>query len=165
MYYTISYFCRKRSPIIIPKKSLANLDTLISSVENSIGNSPSSNGGRKNEEIMIQQKEEWSHHGWYLWKRVERERRRLEEENRKLARTIQELQHKLDEITEGTKPVLTDFTVLANELQRMLRLEVFSTVTSDNDKSNVLTEEKSVSDNEVCTEERTNDIFGKKIST
>ena len=114
---------------------------------------------------MIQQKEEWSHHGWYLWKRVERERRRLEEENRKLARTVQELQHRLDETREGTKPVLTDFTALANELQRMLRLEEFSTVTSDNDKSNVLTEEKSVSDNEVCTEERTNNIFGKKIST
>ena len=34
--------------------------------------------------MMIHQKEEWSHHGWYLWKRVEKERRRLEEENRKL---------------------------------------------------------------------------------
>ena len=86
---------------------------------------------------MIHQKEEWSHHGWYLWKRVEKERRRLEEENRKLARIVQELQHKLDENTEGTKPVLTDFTTLANELQKMLRLEVFSTVTSDSDKSNV----------------------------
>ena len=41
----------------------------------------------------------------------------------------------------------------------MLRLEVFSTVTSDNDKSNVSTEEKLVSDNEVCTEERNEDIF------
>ena len=69
---------------------------------------------------------------------------------------VQELQHKVDETREG---VLTDFTALANELQRMLRLEVFSTVTSDNDKSNVLTEEKSVSDNEVCTEERKKDIF------
>ena len=156
----VSYFCRKRSPIIIPKKSLANLNALISSIENSIGNAPSSNGGRKNEEIMMQQKEEWSHHGWYLWKRVEKERRRLEEENRKLARTVQELQHKLDETREGTKPVLTDFTALANELQRMLRLEVFSTVTSDSDKSNVLTEEISISDNEVCTEEGDKDIFG-----
>ena len=116
---------------------------------------------------MIHQKEEWSHHGWYLWKRVEKERRRLEEENRKLARSVQELQHKLDETTEGRKPVLTDFTTLANELQKMLRLEVFSTVTSDSDKSNVLTEEKSVSDNDVCTEERNKDIFGfneKKLS-
>ena len=64
--------------------------------------------------------------------------------------------------------MLTDFTALANELQRMLRLEVFSTVTSDNDQSNVLTEEKSVSDNEVCTEERNKDLFSlneKKLST
>ena len=116
---------------------------------------------------MIHQKEEWTHHGWYLWKRVEKERRRLEEENRKLARTVQELQHRLDEISEGTKLVFTDFTALANELQKMLRLEGFSTVTSDNDKSNVLTEEKSVSDNNVCTEERNKDIFGlneKKLS-
>ena len=45
--------------------------------------------------------------------RVEKERRRLEEENRKLARTVQELQHKLDETREGTKPVLTDFTALS----------------------------------------------------
>ena len=52
----------------------------------------------------------------------------MEEENRKLARTVQELQHRLDETREGTKPVLTDFTALANELHRMLRLEVFSTV-------------------------------------
>ena len=74
-------------------------------------------------------------------KRVEKERRQLEEENRKLARTVQELQYRLDETTEGQKPVLTDFTTLANELQKMLRLEVFLTVTSDRDKSNVLTEE------------------------
>ena len=82
-------------------------------------------------------------------------------------RIVQELQHKLDETTEGTKPVLTDFTTLANELQKMLRLEAFSTVTSDSDKSNVLTEEKSVSDNDMCTEERNKDIFGfneKKLS-
>ena len=109
--------------------------------------------------MMIHQKEEWSHHGWYLWKRVEKERRRLEEENRKLARNVQELQHRLDETTEGQKPVLTDFTTLANELQKMLRLEVFSTVTSDRDKSIVLVEEASVSDNEVCTEDKNKDMF------
>ena len=115
---------------------------------------------------MIHQKEEWSHHGWYLWKRVEKERRRLEEENRKLARTVQELQHRLDETTEERKPVLTDFTTLANELQRMLRFEVFSTVTSDSDKSNVLTEGQSVSD-DVCSEDRNKDMFSlneKKLS-
>ena len=46
----------------------------------------------------------------------------------------------------------------------MLGLEVFSTVTSDRDKSNVLTE--AVSDNNVCTEDRNKDIFGfnKKLS-
>ena len=44
--------------------------------------------------------------------------------------------------------MLTNFTTLANELQKMLRLEVFSTVTSDRDKSIVLTEEKPVSDND-----------------
>ena len=111
---------------------------------------------------MIHQKEEWSHHGWYLWKRVEKEKRRLEEENRKLARTVQELQHRLDETTEGTKPVLTDFTALANELQKMLRLEGFSTVASDSDhdKSNVLNEEKLVGDNDICIEERNKDLFG-----
>ena len=79
--------------------------------------------------------------------------------------TIQELQHRLDESTEGQKPLLTDFTTLANELQKMLGLEVFSTVTSDRDKSNVLTEP--VSDNNVCTEDRNKDIFGfnkKKLS-
>ena len=62
---------------------------------------------------------------------MEKERHRLEEENRKLARTVQELQHRLDESTEGQKPVLTDFTTLTNELQKMLGFEVFSTVTSD----------------------------------
>ena len=95
---------------------------------------------------MIHQKEEWSHHGWYFGERVEKERQQLEEENRKLARTVQGLQHRLDETTEGRKPVLIDFTTLANELQRMLRFEVFSTVTSDSDKSNVLTDGQSVSD-------------------
>ena len=42
----------------------------------------------------------------------------------------------------------------------MLRVEVFSTVTSDNDKSNILTEEKSarLSDNEVCNKEKNKDI-------
>ena len=89
--------------------------------------------------------------------RVEKERRRLEEEYRKLARTVQELQHRLDETTEGRKPVLTDFNTLANELQRMLRFQVFSTVTSDSDKSNVLTEGQSVSD-DVCSEDRNKDI-------
>ena len=85
----------------------------------------------------------------------------MEEENRKLARTVQELQHSLDETTctEGTKLMLNDFTALANELQKILRLEVFSTVASDSDKLNVLTEEKPVSDNDVCTEERNKDIF------
>ena len=75
----------------------------------------------------------------------------LEEENRKLARTVQELQQRLDETTctEGTKLVLNDFTALANELQKMLRLEVFSTVASDSDKSNILNEEKSVSDTDI----------------
>ena len=34
------------------------------------------------------------------------------------------------------RPILTNFTTLANELQKMLRLEVFSIVTSDRDKSN-----------------------------
>ena len=131
----------------------------MSSVGNSIGNVPSNTQKRKNEEMMIHQKEKWSHHGWYLWKRVEKERRRLEEENRKLARTVQELQHRLDETTEGQKPVLTDFTTLANELQKMLRLEVFSTVKSGGDKSNVLAEETSVSDNEVCTDDRNKDMF------
>ena len=93
-----------------------------------------------------------------MWKRVEKERRRLEEENRKLARTVQELQHRLDETTEGRKPVLTDFTTLTNELQRMLRFEVFSTVTSDSDKSNVLPERQSISD-DVCSKDRDKDIF------
>ena len=53
--------------------------------------------------------------------------------------------------------MLADFTTLANELQKMLGLEVFSTVTSDRDKSNVLTE--AVSDNNVCTEDRNKNIF------
>ena len=47
----------------------------------------------------------------------------------------------------------------------MLGLEVFSTVTSDTDKSNVLTE--SVSDNDMCTEDRNKNILGfnkKKLS-
>ena len=145
--------------MVIPKKSLANLETLTTSIENRIGNAFSSNERWKNEAIRIHQKEEWSHHGWYLWKRVEKERRRLEEENRKLSRSVQELQHRLDETKEGTKPVLTDFTMLANELQKMLRLEVFSTVTSDNDKSNVLTGEQPVSNNGVCTKERNKDAF------
>ena len=79
---------------------------------------------------------------------MEKERQWLEEENRKLARTVQELQHRLEEGTEEQKPLLTDFTTLANELQKMLGLEVFSTVTSDRDKSNVLTE--AVSDNNVA---------------
>ena len=60
--------------------------------------------------------------------------------------------------------MLTDFTTLANELQKMLRLEVFSTVTSDND---VLIEEQPVSDNGVCTEERNKDVSSfneKKLS-
>ena len=106
------------------------------------------------------------HHGWYLWKRVEQERRRLEDENRKLSRSVQDLQHRLDETKEGTKPVLTDFTSLANELQKMLRLKVFSTVTSDNDKSNVLTEKRPVSDNAVCIKERNKDLlsFNEKLS-
>ena len=132
---------------------------MTSSIESRIGNAPSINERIKNEAIRIHQKEEWSHHGWYLWKRVEKERRRLEGENRKLSRSVQELQHRLDETKEGTKPVLTDFTTLANELQKMLRLEVFSTVASDNDKSNVLTEEQPVSDNGVCAEERNKDVF------
>ena len=131
----------------------------MSSVGNSIRNAPSNMQKRKNGEMMIHQKEEWFHHGWYLWKRAEKERRRLEEENRKLARTVQELQHRLDETIEGQKPVLTNFTILTNELQKMLRLEVFSTVTSDRDKSNVLTEETSVSDNEVCTDDRNKDSY------
>jgi len=145
---------------MIPKKSLANLKTLISSIENSIGNALDNNGRMNNEEIMIHQKEDWSHHGWYLWRRVEKERRRLEEENRKLTRTVQELQHRLDETREGKKPVFSDFTTLANELQKMLRLEVFSTVTIDSDKSNVLTQEKPNSDNDVCTADRKKDLFG-----
>ena len=62
---------------------------------------------------------------------------------------------------EGRKPVLTDFTTLANELQRMLRFEVFSTVTSDSDKSNVLTEGQSVSD-DVCSEDGNKDVFNEK---
>ena len=97
---------------------------------------------------MIHQKEEWFH-DWYLWKTVKKKRRQLKEENKKFARTVQELQHRLDETTEGRKPMLTDFTTLANELQRRLRFKIFSTVTSDNDKSNVLTEGQSVSD-DVC---------------
>ena len=104
--------------------------------------------------------------GSYLWKRVEKERQWLEEENRKLARTVQELHYKLDESTEGQKPLLTDFTTIANELQKMLGLEIFSTVTSDRDKSNVLSE--AVSDNNVCTEDRNKNIFGfnkKKMSS
>ena len=85
-------------------------------------------------------------------------RRQLEEENRKLARTVQELQHRLDETTEGQKSVLTDFTTLANhEVQKMLKLEAFSTVTSDRDKSNVLSEEKSVSVNVVCMDDKYKD--------
>ena len=98
---------------------------------------------------------------------MEKERRRLEEENRKLSRNVQELQHKLDETKEGTKPSFTDLTTLANELQKMLRLDVFSTETSDNDKSNVVTEEQPVSDNGMCTEERNKDLFSfndKKLS-
>ena len=35
----------------MPKKSLANLDTLISSIENSIGNAPSSNEGGRMKKI------------------------------------------------------------------------------------------------------------------
>ena len=59
---------------------------------------------------MVHQKEDWAHHGWYLWKRVKKERQQLEEENRKLARAVKELQHRLDENTEERQPVLTDFT-------------------------------------------------------
>lgn len=103
---------------------------------------------------MIHQKEKWSHHGWYLWRRVEKERQRLEEENRKLARTVQELQYRLDETRKGKRPVFTDLSTLANELQKVLGLEVFSTVTIDSDKSKVLSEEKPVSDNDVCTADR-----------
>ena len=44
--------------------------------------------------------------------------------------------------------MLTNFTTLPNELQKMLRLEVFSTVTNDRVKPIVLTEEKPVSDND-----------------
>ena len=108
----------------------------MSSVGNSIGNVAVVNERRKNEEIMIHQKEEWYHHGWYLWKRVEKERQWLEEENNLRnwqELHVQELHHRLDETTEGQKP---DFTTIANELQKMSRFEVFSTVTctSDRDK-------------------------------
>ena len=41
----------------------------------------------------------------------------------------------------------------------MLKLEVFSTVTSDSDKSNVATEENSVSDDDVCIEDRKKYVF------
>ena len=98
---------------------------------------------------------------------MEKERQRLEEENRKLARIVQELQHRLDENTEEQKPLLTDFITLANNLKKILELEVFSTVTNNRDKSNVVTE--AVSDNNVCTEDRNKNIFGsfnkKKLSS
>ena len=43
----------------------------------------------------------------------------LEEENRKLARSVQELQHRLDETTEGTKPVFTDFTTTTENVKTL----------------------------------------------
>ena len=71
-----------------------------------------------------------------------KERWRLKGENRKLARTVQELQHRFDGgTTQGQKSVLTNFTTLVNELQKTLRLELFSAVTSNRDKSNILIEE------------------------
>ena len=41
----------------------------------------------------------------------------------------------------------------------MLKLEVFSTVKETRDKSNVLNEEKSVNDNDMCAEDK-NNVFG-----
>ena len=42
----------------------------------------------------------------------------------------------------------------------MLRLEVFSTIKETRDKSNVLTEEKSVNDNNMCAEDKNKGVFG-----
>lgn len=123
---------------MLSKESLASLDTLISSVKDSIGSIP-----REKEAEVILKKEDWSHHGWYLWKMVEQERRRLEEENRKLTRTIFELQQKLDDGTERKKPVMTDFTSLASEIQKMMGL--FSKVEIDD----------VCVDNSDCKEDRT----------
>ena len=50
---------------MLSKESLASLDILISSVKDSIGSIP-----REKEAEVILQKEDWSHHGWYLWKMV-----------------------------------------------------------------------------------------------
>jgi len=131
---------RKLSPVVLPKHSLTSLDALLSSIEDSIGNSKI-----EEEDEIVLQKEDWSHHGWYLWKMVEQERRRLEEENRKLTRTVFELQQRLDENTEGKKLKVTDFNSLASELQKMMGL--FSTVVID-----TTSKEKKV-DNGVCVED------------
>ncbi|XP_065898648.1 uncharacterized protein [Dysidea avara] len=131
---------RKLSPVVLPKESLASLDTLVSSIKDSTGNTPTMM--RDEEAEMILQKEDWSHHGWYLWKMVEQERRQLEEENRKLTRTVFELQRRLDENTERKKPIVTDFNSLASELQKMMTL--FSTVEIDT------TNKEKIVHNEVC---------------
>ena len=125
---------------MLPKESLASLDTLVSSIKDSTGNTPTMM--RDEEAEMILQKEDWSHHGWYLWKMVEQERRQLEEENRKLTRTVFELQRRLDENTERKKPIVTDFNSLASELQKMMTL--FSTVEIDT------TNKEKIVHNEVC---------------
>ena len=49
------------------------------------------------------------------------------------------------------QPVLNDFTTLANKLQKMLKLEHY--LTNDGDKWNILTEEKSDSDNDMSSED------------
>jgi len=131
------------NPIVLSKESLASLDTLLSSIKDSIGSTPSKID--EEEADMILQKEDWSHHGWYLWKMVEQERQRLEEENSKLTRTVFELQQRLDKSKEGKKPVMTDFTSLASELQKMMGL--FSTVEIDTTKT-----EKIVHD-DMCVED------------
>ena len=72
---------------------------MVSSVGNSIENAPSSNEKRENEELMIHK--ERMVQSWLVLVEESGKERRWLEENMKPARTIQELQHKLDEITEG----------------------------------------------------------------
>ena len=63
---------------MIQKKSLANLKTLISSIENSIGNALDNNGRMNNEEIIIHQKEDWSHHSCMVLVKESRKRKTIE---------------------------------------------------------------------------------------
>ena len=51
MIHLYAYFLKGKSPVIIPKESLENLETLMLSVGSGIGNAPSSSERRNNEEI------------------------------------------------------------------------------------------------------------------